>query len=66
MTFNWAGETKFIIDLTAIEDHFEGEGFGKDLVINAVGFAREKNVKIVPQCTFAKSVINKNLQDVII
>lgn len=68
MTFTWAGEARFIIDHTSVEDKFEGEGLGKDLKINAVEFAREKNVKIIPLCTFAKSVIhkNKNLQDVIV
>ncbi len=37
----------------------EGKGFGKKMVTKAVEFAREKGIKILPLCPFAKSVFDK-------
>ncbi|MDY7394876.1 GNAT family N-acetyltransferase [Aureibaculum sp. 2210JD6-5] len=66
MTYTWAGESKFIIDHTVVEDKFGGKGFGKKLVMKAVDFARENNLKILPLCPFAKAVFDKveEIQDV--
>ena len=49
---------KFIIDHTGVEAAFGGKGFGKKLVLKAVEFAREKGLKILPLCPFAKKVFN--------
>lgn len=60
MTYTWAGTSKFIIDHTGIEEAFGGRGYGKKLVLKAVEFAREQNVKILPLCPFAKAEFDKN------
>lgn len=67
MTYTWAGDTKFIIDHTEVKEGFEGQGLGKKLVFAAVDFAREKNVKIMPLCPYAKSVFDKSpdLKDIL-
>ena len=59
MTFVFADEDKIIIDHTEVNPGNEGKGFGKKMVTKAVEFARDKRIKIVPLCTFAKSVFNK-------
>ena len=59
MTFVFAGEDKIIIDHTEVNAGNEGKGFGKKMVTKAVEFARDKRIKIVPLCSFAKSVFNK-------
>ena len=59
MTYTWAGDTKFIIDHTEVNEAFNGKGVGKKMVMAAVEYAREKNVKILPLCPFAKSVFDK-------
>ncbi|AXG71110.1 GCN5-related N-acetyl-transferase [Kordia sp. SMS9] len=66
MTYTWAGESKFIIDHTEVDDNREGNGFGKKMVMEAVKFARENTIKILPLCPFAKRVFekNKDIQDV--
>ncbi len=66
MTYVWAGNEKFIIDHTEIDELFSGKGLGKELVKAAVEFARKNNFKIVPLCPFAKKVIDKTreFQDV--
>ena len=60
MTYTWAGPNKFIIDHTGVEKAFGGKGFGKKLVLKAVDFAREKELKILPLCPFAKAEFDKN------
>lgn len=59
MTFVFAGEDKIIIDHTEVNPGNEGKGFGKMMVAKAVKFAREKGIKIIPLCPFAKSVFDK-------
>lgn len=59
MTYTWAGDHKFIIDHTEVAPDFSGQGVGMKLVMAAVEFAREKGVKILPLCPFAKSVFDK-------
>lgn len=59
MTYVWAGESKFIIDHTGIEASFTGKGLGKQLVMKAVEYARNNNLKILPLCPFAKKVFDK-------
>ncbi len=60
MTYSKAGMERIIIDHTEVLDEARGEGLGKKLVYQAVEFAREKNLKILPLCPFAKSVFSKN------
>lgn len=60
MTYVWAGEHKFIIDHTEVNPDFGGRGVGKQLLMQAVDFARERGVKILPLCPFAKSVFEKD------
>jgi predicted GNAT family acetyltransferase len=59
MTFVFAGEDKIIIDHTEVNPGNEGKGFGKQMVSMAVEYAREKGLKIIPLCPFAKSVFDK-------
>ena len=59
MTFVFAGEDKIIIDHTEVNPGNEGKGLGKKMVVKAVEFARDKNIKIIPLCPFAKSVFDK-------
>lgn len=59
MTFVFAGHDKIIIDHTGVNPGNEGKGFGKKMVTKAVEYAREKGLKIIPLCPFAKSVFDK-------
>lgn len=59
MTYTWAGDSKFIIDHTEVNEDFNGKGVGKKLVMAAVEYARANNLKIIPLCPFAKSVFDK-------
>ena len=59
MTYTWAGDLKFIIDHTEVNEGFNGKGVGKKLVMKAVDYARNNNLKIIPLCPFAKSVFDR-------
>lgn len=59
MTFVFAGPHKIIIDHTEVNEGNNGKGFGKKMVTKAVEYAREKNIKIIPLCPFAKKVFEK-------
>lgn len=67
MSYTQAGSDLFIIDHTEVHEGFEGKGVGKKLVLAAVAHAREKGMRIMPLCTFAKSVFDRTpeLQDVL-
>lgn len=68
MTYSWAGTDKFIIDHTDVSDRLRGQGVGRHLVDTAVQFARDREVKIIPLCPFAKSVFDKDpeIRDVLV
>ena len=59
MTYVWAGTDRIIIDHTEVSAALAGKGAGKQLVAKAVDFAREKGIKILPLCPFAKAVFDK-------
>jgi hypothetical protein len=61
------GNDTIVIEHTEVSDKLQGKGAGKQLVSAAVSYAREKNIKIIPKCSFAKSVFDrvKEYQDVL-
>jgi predicted GNAT family acetyltransferase len=67
MTYRKMGADRIIIDHTEVNDQLKGKGVGKDLVEAGVKFARENHLKIVPQCVFAKKIIDRipEYQDVL-
>ncbi len=60
MTYTWAGEDKFIIDHTQVDEAYGGKGFGKQLVYAGAEFARSNGKKIISLCSYAKATFNKN------
>lgn len=60
MTYSRAGDSLLIIDHTAVSDQLRGQGVGKKLVLAAVEYARQNNLKIFPLCTFAKATFDRN------
>ena len=66
MTYVWVDDSKIIIDHTEVNEAYSGKGYGKQLVMKAVEFARRQEVKIIPLCPFAARVFAKDpdIQDV--
>lgn len=49
----------WIIDHTFVEKDYEGQGIGSKLVAELVNQAREKELKIMPLCPYAKKEFDK-------
>ncbi len=60
ITYKWEGKAKIVLDHTHVEEAFGGKGYGKQLVMRVVEFAREQWIKIVPVCPFAKAAFDKD------
>lgn len=67
VTYVWAGTDRIIIDHTEVDPVLKGKNAGKEMVLKAVEFARQKHIHIVPLCPFARSVFDKSpeLRDVL-
>ncbi len=59
MSYVWLGIDRIIIDHTEVGPELKGKNAGKQMVSTAVEFARNKSIKIIPLCPFAKSVFVK-------
>jgi uncharacterized protein len=44
---------KMVIEHTEVAEILSGKGAGKKLLEAAISFAREENLKIIPQCSYA-------------
>jgi predicted GNAT family acetyltransferase len=58
---------QMVIEHTEVNESLRGQNVGFQLVENGVEYAREKHLKIVPFCHFAKKVIQRTeaFQDVL-
>lgn len=60
MTFSKAGESLWIIDHTEVAGQLKGKEAGRQLLQKVVELARERSLKIMPLCPYAKSVFEKD------
>ncbi|SEG10236.1 GNAT family N-acetyltransferase [Algoriphagus boritolerans] len=67
MVYVMAGPQKMIIEHTEVDESLKGQGVGAKLLEALVSFVREKGLKVIPLCPFAKASFNKraDLQDVL-
>lgn len=59
MTYSNAGSDKFIIEHTEVRSQYEGHGIGTQMVRACAEYARESGLKVIPLCSFARSVFVK-------
>lgn len=60
MTYSKAGDSLIIIDHTEVDESLRGQGVGRQLLDRIVAMAREKAIKILPLCPYAKSEFTKD------
>ncbi len=67
MTYSKAGESLIIIDHTEVSPSLRGQGVGRKLLDTLVAMVREKELKVLPLCPYAKSEFDKDpsIQDVL-
>jgi len=51
---------KWVITHTFVSEEYGGRGIAKKLVLTIVDEARKKNIKIIPLCSYAKKVLEKD------
>ncbi len=59
ITFKQTGDNQLTVDHTYVSDELRGEGVAGELVEKVVTYAREEGKKIIPECSYAKSKIEK-------
>jgi uncharacterized protein len=60
--YSWHGKDRIIVEHTEVDNVLKGKGAGKELVVKSVEFAREKSIKIIPVCSFAKRIFDKTIE----
>ena len=68
LVYSITSADKIIIEHTEVDDSLSGKGIGKQLVHAAMEHARTNKIKIIPLCSYAKSVFQKERewQDVLL
>ena len=60
LSYVWRDAATLAIHHTGVIDTYKGQGIARQLLNAAVAFAREKNVQIVPVCSYVKAVFEKD------
>jgi predicted GNAT family acetyltransferase len=68
LVYSMSSPERMVIEHTEVDDSLKGKNVGLQLVSTAVDYARDHNIKVIPLCPFAKSVIDKKpeFQDVLL
>jgi hypothetical protein len=59
MDYVMAGDTKLIIEHTGVDESLRGQGIGKKLLEKMVEYTREKQISVMPLCSFANAMLKK-------
>lgn len=49
-----------VIEHTEVDPDYRGQGVGKKLIDEAAKFSRENNLKITPECPYARKVMERS------
>jgi len=60
MTFTKSEENEITIDHTEVNSEYQGKGVGQAMVKKSAEYARSENLKIRPQCSYAKKVMERS------
>lgn len=60
ISYIWDGEHKIIADHTWVDDSLRGQGAARQLLDTLVNFAREKQLKIVPTCSYVDAMFRRD------
>ena len=67
ISYVWSGEQKIIANHTWVDDSLRGQGMARHLLDVLVDFARQKQLKIVPTCSYVEVMFRreKSFSDVV-
>jgi uncharacterized protein len=66
ITYQWQDTKTIVADHTWVDDSLRGQGVAREMLDVLVEFAREKQLKIVPVCSYVDVVFrrDRSLEDV--
>lgn len=59
LTYFITDNNEMVIVHTEVDKEYRGKDVGNQLVDRAVEYAKEKNLKVIPQCPFARAIIER-------
>lgn len=62
MDYHYSANNSIVISHTGVDESLKGLGIGKALLTEAISFCIANQLKIVPECPFVKSLMEKNSQ----
>ena len=62
MIYQFPDKNTLLIVHTEVDESLEGKGIGKQLVAEAVEYARNNRLRLSATCTFAKKVLSRSKQ----
>lgn len=60
ISYVWSGEDKIIANHTWVDDSLRGQGMARQLLDTLVDFARKKQLKIVPTCSYVDVMFRRD------
>lgn len=60
LTYSKSGTSQLIINHTEVSEKYRGQDYAKQLVFEAVKYAKSENLKVIPVCSYAKVMISKH------
>lgn len=60
ITFQPSGQDTITIDHTYTDPSLRGQGIAKELVLKVTDYAKENNLKIIPLCSYARIVMERD------
>lgn len=60
--FSYIDESIISIDHTYVNESYRGQGIASKLMVKAIEYAKENNLKIKPVCSYAVSFFQKNFE----
>lgn len=67
ITYQWRETSTIVADHTWVDHSLRGQGIARKMLDVLVNFAREKHLKIIPQCSYVHVMFKRdhNLSDVV-
>jgi len=63
MTYRTSGEEAIVVNHTRVARQSEGQGLARHLYRNMVAFARERNLKVIPACSYVVAMFKRFPED---
>lgn len=60
ITYRKVGDNCIMVDHTFVDHAYRGQNLGKKLVAEVADLARRENLSVIPACSYAKAIMERN------